>query len=229
MPQVTWPCTPASSPQLDRTKINDVRERPDRQGASQPIGCTGRNRNRELLDIGKIRVVADTMRVTGPLLDVLEAFLDAFGQGQELHGWAIMRGTKRAGPTVYGVLERLEDRGWIVGSWEEQPPDANMPRRRYYRLTPNGKAFAEQTIAQRRPQPSRRPASGSTSCGACCAPSSPGVPDERRRVGAGRSRPAQPGHRRVQRTVPLAGPQAHPLGSAGSLPDPRGGAQRAHR
>ncbi|MGH3933384.1 MAG: hypothetical protein ACRDS1_00125, partial [Pseudonocardiaceae bacterium] len=63
--------------------------------------------------------------MTGPLLDVLEAFLDAFEQGQELHGWAIMRQTKRSGPTVYGVLERLEDRGWIVGSWEEQPADAN--------------------------------------------------------------------------------------------------------
>lgn len=97
------------------------------------------------------------MRVTGPLLDVLEALLDAVDQGQELHGWAIMKWTKRSGPTVYGVLERLEDRGWIVGSWEEQPADANTPRRRYYRLTPNGKALAEQTIAQRRPQPSRRP------------------------------------------------------------------------
>ncbi len=95
--------------------------------------------------------------MTGPLLDVLEAFLDAFEQGQELHGWAIMRSTKRSGPTVYGVLERLEDRGWIVGSWEEQPADANTPRRRYYRLTPTGKAFAQQTIAQRRPQPSLRP------------------------------------------------------------------------
>jgi PadR family transcriptional regulator, regulatory protein PadR len=113
--------------------------------------------HRELPDLGKIRVVADLMRVTGPLLDVLEAFLDAFEQGQELHGWAIMRGTKRSGPTVYGVLERLEDQGWIVGSWEDQPADANTPRRRYYRLTPNGKAFAEQTIAQRRPEPYRRP------------------------------------------------------------------------
>jgi PadR family transcriptional regulator PadR len=115
------------------------------------------NSSRKLTDIGKIRVVVDSMRVTGPLLDVLEEFLDAFAHGQELHGWEIMKRTKRSGPTVYGVLERLEDRGWIVGSWEEQPADANTPRRRYYRLTPNGKAFAEQTIIQRRSQPYRRP------------------------------------------------------------------------
>jgi PadR family transcriptional regulator PadR len=90
-------------------------------------------------------------RVTGPLLDVLEVFLQALTEDQELHGWAILKATKRAGPTVYGVLDRLEDAGWVTGRWEDQPPDANTPRRRLYRLTPSGAIAAHDLLAARRP------------------------------------------------------------------------------
>src|SRR4029453_3367503 len=98
------------------------------------------------------------VRVTGPLLDVLEVFLQAHTDGQELHGWAILRATKRAGPTVYGVLDRLEDADWINGRWEDQPPNANTPRRRLYRLTPTGVASARNLLATRRPAARDRPA-----------------------------------------------------------------------
>jgi PadR family transcriptional regulator PadR len=105
-------------------------------------------------------------RVTGPLLDVLEVFLQALTDDQELHGWAILKATKRAGPTVYGVLDRLEDAGWVTGRWEDQPPNANTPRRRLYRLSPTGAAAARDLLADRRPaalgrlaqQPRPRPA-----------------------------------------------------------------------
>ena len=96
------------------------------------------------------------VRVTGPLLDVLEVFLQALSKDQELHGWAILKATKRAGPTVYGVLDRLEDAGWIIGRWEDQPPNANTPRRRLYRLTPNGAVAARDLLADRRPATLRR-------------------------------------------------------------------------
>ncbi len=62
-----------------------------------------------LIDIGKISCLSDPTRITGPLLDVLELLLQAACEGQELHGWAIMKGSSRSGPTVYGVLDRLED------------------------------------------------------------------------------------------------------------------------
>jgi PadR family transcriptional regulator, regulatory protein PadR len=91
------------------------------------------------------------VRVTGPLLDVLEVFLQALTDDQELHGWAILKATKRAGPTVYGVLDRLEDAGWVTGRWEDQPPNANTPRRRLYRLTPTGAVAARNLLATRRP------------------------------------------------------------------------------
>lgn len=92
------------------------------------------------------------VRVTGPLLDVLEVLLTALVDGDEdPHGWAIMKSIKRAGPTVYGVLDRLEDAAWIVGEWEAQPPDVSKPRRRRYRLTNTGADRARALLLERRP------------------------------------------------------------------------------
>jgi PadR family transcriptional regulator, regulatory protein PadR len=69
-----------------------------------------------------------------------------------MHGWAIMKDVKRSGPTVYGVLDRLEHRGWIVGYWEDQDPESSKPRRRFYRLTPDGLAGVRDLVAERRPE-----------------------------------------------------------------------------
>jgi PadR family transcriptional regulator len=98
----------------------------------------------------------DPVRVTGPLLDVLEVLVAAAVTGGDApHGWAIMRSTGRSGPTVYGVLDRLEDAGWIAGSWQDQPPEANRPRRRVYRLTGTGSARARSLLLERRPETAR--------------------------------------------------------------------------
>jgi DNA-binding PadR family transcriptional regulator len=91
------------------------------------------------------------IRVTGPLLDVLEILVQAFGDQQDVHGWAIMRSAKRSGPTVYGVLDRLEDAGWISGWWEERNPEPGRPPRRLYRLTPTGRVAAQRLLEARRP------------------------------------------------------------------------------
>ncbi|MEU5694617.1 PadR family transcriptional regulator [Actinosynnema sp. NPDC020468] len=96
--------------------------------------------------------MSDARRVTGPLLDVLELLIEAFRQDQDPHGWTIMKQTKRSGPTVYGVLERLEEWGWVTGTWEELPSGENRPRRRHYRLTPDGRARAQALVAERRPR-----------------------------------------------------------------------------
>ncbi|HKW49516.1 MAG TPA: PadR family transcriptional regulator [Gemmatimonadaceae bacterium] len=42
--------------------------------------------------------------------------------------------------TLYPLLYRLEERGWIVGRWVEKPGER---RRRFYRLTAAGKATLE--------------------------------------------------------------------------------------
>jgi PadR family transcriptional regulator PadR len=42
--------------------------------------------------------------------------------------------------SLYPLLYRLEDRGWIVGRWVEK---AGERRRRFYRITPAGKDTLE--------------------------------------------------------------------------------------
>jgi len=86
--------------------------------------------------------------VTQPTLDVLEALLNA--GGSELHGWVIIKETGRAGPTVYRVLERLREAGLVECRWEDLVVEANRPRRRFYRLTPNGVERARALLWERR-------------------------------------------------------------------------------
>jgi len=91
-------------------------------------------------------------RITRPLLDVLEIFLESYDNGgDEPYGRKIMRTLKRSGPTVYGILDRLEDAGWVAGRWEEEHPEPGTPRRRFYRLTVDGAAGARRILAERRP------------------------------------------------------------------------------
>ncbi|BCL16049.1 PadR family transcriptional regulator [Micromonospora sagamiensis] len=86
------------------------------------------------------------VRVTGPLLAVLNALLAA--EDHELHGWAIMKTTGKSGPTIYKILERLAEARWVTSRWDEHT-EPGKPRRRYYQLTGHGVASARQLIAQR--------------------------------------------------------------------------------
>jgi DNA-binding PadR family transcriptional regulator len=76
------------------------------------------------------RMTTQTLRVLSLLLDDPQA---------EHYGLEI---SKRAGlPTgsVYPILARLEQHGWVEGAWEQIDPVAEGRRpRRYYRLTPSG-------------------------------------------------------------------------------------------
>jgi PadR family transcriptional regulator, regulatory protein PadR len=99
--------------------------------------------------------INEPVRITQPFLDVLEVLLAA--DGYESHGWAIMKATTRAGPTVYKILERLTAANWVTTRWEDLDPSANRPRRRLYRLTPHGTRQAAAVLDERRPQPGRKP------------------------------------------------------------------------
>jgi len=69
--------------------------------------------------------------------------------GGELHGYALMQrvgelsdGAVRMGPgTLYGTLNRLLDDGLIVET-TDRTPRHDGERRRYYELTPDGRAIA---------------------------------------------------------------------------------------
>ena len=99
-------------------------------------------------------------RITQPTLDVLEVLVKAFDDDEPIHGWAIMKTTGRAGPTVYKVLDRLEEAHWIEGVWEQLADDQPVPRRRFYRLTGQAASAARALLLQRRPAP--RPALNTT-------------------------------------------------------------------
>lgn len=94
--------------------------------------------------------MAGIERVTNPTLDVLEVLLQAHQDERDIHGWEIKKATRRSGPTVYGVIDRLEDADLIEGYWEHQDSSDKHPRRRYYRLTGLGVAIATKLIAERR-------------------------------------------------------------------------------
>ncbi|NRQ30597.1 PadR family transcriptional regulator [Nonomuraea sp. NN258] len=52
--------------------------------------------------------------------------------------------------TVYPILARLEQVGWVESRWEdpETHVDAKRPRRRYYRVTSDGAERGREAIAQ---------------------------------------------------------------------------------
>lgn len=78
-------------------------------------------------------------------LEVLAALMRAPREGRYGLQLADLSGVKAG--TLYPILQRLEDDGWIEGSWEDVDPSAEKrPRRRYYRLTDLGEKCAESEI-----------------------------------------------------------------------------------
>lgn len=55
-----------------------------------------------------------------------------------LSGWSLMKLSRTSGPRVYGLLDKLEDAGLVTAEWQVGPE----PRRRFYRLTPEGRTWA---------------------------------------------------------------------------------------
>ncbi|MFI9027238.1 PadR family transcriptional regulator [Streptomyces sp. NPDC053560] len=103
-------------------------------------------------------------RITSATLDVLEAFLEA---QDELHGFAVAQAAGKATGSVYPILARMEQAGWLESHWEAEHPTPGRPRRRFYELSPEGLSNARQLLIERRgglpaPAPKRlgRPALG---------------------------------------------------------------------
>jgi PadR family transcriptional regulator PadR len=85
----------------------------------------------------------------------LELLILSVLEGRPRHGYEIGKlleersGGKLAFPvsTLYSILYRMEDRGWLAGRWKEPK---GQRRRCYYALTPEGKkVLARQTAEWR--------------------------------------------------------------------------------
>lgn len=91
-------------------------------------------------------------RVTTASLDVLSVLVEAVAGGlDDPHGFAIAKAAKRPTGSVYPILTRLEDLGWVESYWETEHPEKGRPRRRFYRLTqPDGLRAARALLAEQR-------------------------------------------------------------------------------
>jgi PadR family transcriptional regulator PadR len=76
-------------------------------------------------------------KITAQVLRVLAAFVDA--GHVELTGAIIHERTGILSGTLYPILIRFRDAGWVSDRWEDQTAfEQGRPKRRYYRLTAAG-------------------------------------------------------------------------------------------
>jgi PadR family transcriptional regulator PadR len=77
-------------------------------------------------------------------------------QGPEWgHGYALAKQTRLKSGTLYPILIRLADRGLVEARWQDEP-QPGRPRRHLYRLTAEGLAIAQSSLA-RATEPATRP------------------------------------------------------------------------
>lgn len=83
--------------------------------------------------------------ITGPVLLVL----NAIGPARDgICGADIMLTSGLSSGTLYPLLKRLEDAGWIDGEWEDgDPADMKRPRRRLYTMTDEGRSKMKEMAA----------------------------------------------------------------------------------
>jgi PadR family transcriptional regulator PadR len=80
---------------------------------------------------------------------VLRALLE--NPAREKYGLQICAAANLASGTIHPILARLEGLGWVESRWEDgDPHEQGRPRRRYYRLTPDGAERARDALATAR-------------------------------------------------------------------------------
>jgi len=88
-----------------------------------------------------------TPRLTKPTIAVLEVLL-ASTDDAPAWGLSICRDADLGSGTVYPILERLRDRGWVTTRTEEEPHPGRPPRT-YYSLSSIGRAESRVALAAR--------------------------------------------------------------------------------
>jgi PadR family transcriptional regulator PadR len=102
-----------------------------------------------------------TIRLTKPTMSVLGVLLDAKPDAPAW-GLSICRDADLGPGTVYPILDRLLERGWLK-SWDETEAHPGRPARRFYTFTSGGRAQALEALEARNARRARfslRPAGG---------------------------------------------------------------------
>ncbi|WUH96255.1 helix-turn-helix transcriptional regulator [Spirillospora sp. NBC_00431] len=117
--------------------------------------------------------------MTRATLDVLEVLV---GITDPVYGLVVINRTNRPGGTVYPILARLEQVGWVHSRWADDDDRARGPRRRYYFMSDEGQEQAKQALLDRTGwvEPAARddgaPLSGKTPSAAPRSPAGTHVP-----------------------------------------------------
>jgi PadR family transcriptional regulator PadR len=78
---------------------------------------------------------------------VLRALLEQ--PAQEMYGLEICARAGLPSGTIHPILARLEKAEWLESRWEDADPrQEGRPRRRYYRLSPDGAVRARNALAR---------------------------------------------------------------------------------
>jgi PadR family transcriptional regulator PadR len=96
-------------------------------------------------------------RMTAQTQRVLRALLRE--PAREHYGLQLCEETGLPSGTLYPIIARLEQLGWLESHWEDPETHvaAGRPRRRYYRLTDEGAEHGRDALARtRRPRTTRR-------------------------------------------------------------------------
>lgn len=87
------------------------------------------------------------VRLSGPTLKVLKLLLEK--PREKRSGADITRSANIGSGTLYPLLARLEQAGWLRSEWEiVDPAEAGRPRRRFYKLTGIGQTNARKALAE---------------------------------------------------------------------------------
>jgi len=90
--------------------------------------------------------MASNMRLTRPALKILKLFLER--PTERNSGAEISRALGISSGTMYPLLARFENAGWLTSEWEAvDPAEAGRPRRRFYKLTALGQNSAAKELA----------------------------------------------------------------------------------
>jgi DNA-binding PadR family transcriptional regulator len=81
-------------------------------------------------------------RVTPATVDVLRVLLDTT---ESTWGLRLVGQTGRPAGSIYPILARLEEGGWVSSHWDEDVKRG--PRRRLYTLTSEGRQSASELVA----------------------------------------------------------------------------------
>jgi PadR family transcriptional regulator PadR len=90
-------------------------------------------------------------RLSSQTISVLSTLMTS--PSSELSGAEIAKHAKLASGTLYPILFRLEETGWLKSHWEAGDPTLlGRPRRRFYRITALGIKNIEQVVRDLTPK-----------------------------------------------------------------------------